>query len=374
MEELRQCCAPISENKRCFRMVVANSDHCPVHRPNARKLYLRYKNICGKVDRFKFSNKISTILKYYVLLTKAYEARRKHRLIAYVPECYDYGHNKQFEIIMNKIQECEILLHNIYQSQSSTKVLDEVEKIEEVEEVEEVEEQEEDLQYKTNKVKRFKNRRIKDKEEDNRLLDKYIEANREVYQTKWNMMNILDQLMTKLTKCFVNADDTELIIIKIAIWNLLRELYRVGFFMDNFQIGKCNCCSESAALNISSLQCGCMKRFIVIESPFIFKLFMDQFTIDTIDKAKLSLTNKLGELCPLVYDLSVLYNIYGLGFLNLKFYLINKDGKFRLIINNNYTPKMSSITYDRLNRTSLHKLKEQLEIHTIAKDINDYYR
>src|SRR6266513_685025 len=92
MKELRQCCALLEQHKRCSKTSIGSSDHCQSHRQIAKPLYIQYKKLHDQIDRFRLNTANEyNLMKYYSLLSQTYEARRKHRNMAYVPECYDYG-------------------------------------------------------------------------------------------------------------------------------------------------------------------------------------------------------------------------------------------------------------------------------------------
>lgn len=320
MEERRQCCAPVSVNKRCPELALGNSDHCPTHRQKAKTLYLRYKSLCIKVDKFKCSSDAQSLSKYYTLLEEAYEARKTHRLMAYVPECHDYGHNKQFEILRDKISQCERSLKLLNETKISSEEESDTEIYQEVA-------CPEITPNPYTAMKRFKKKRMRDEQEELRLLDQYIEANKEIYEQKRILVNILDELTTKLTNYFCCSDNTELMIIKIAFWNLLRQLYISGFFLQDFKIYRCDCCDEPSVMDISPLHCNCMNRL----TDSNFRFFIDRFTIDTLEKAKFALTTKLGALCLLVHDLIDVYKRYGTNFVLFSFYLTEEKGRLCLI-------------------------------------------
>src|SRR5437868_14767322 len=109
----KQCCATTASG-RCINCTVSmQSDHCYIHRNRSNKLYLQYKQICETAYNLNIDRSISNVkerIKYltecHQIFVRAYNARLKHRHYAYVPECYDSGHNHQFKIIQDKINKC----------------------------------------------------------------------------------------------------------------------------------------------------------------------------------------------------------------------------------------------------------------------------
>ena len=144
-----QCCSPTINNKRCVNQVFKSSRHCKTHYPYANKLYMKYKKICdvaynlniNTVDhnkKYNTNNNTNTnanisrkkvvdvedfkkiimekhdyFTHCYVWLNKAFTARLQHRKYAFVPECYDDGHNYQFEMLQDKINLCETKLMEV---------------------------------------------------------------------------------------------------------------------------------------------------------------------------------------------------------------------------------------------------------------------
>ena len=122
MLQPNQCFAP-SKNGRCTNKSLKNSSHCELHGPKATKLRHKYKKLCDLVKNIdlnkKFddiSSKISYITACYDLYDKAFEARLNHREYAIAPDLYDQGHDYQFIDLNNKINKCEEILNNLYES------------------------------------------------------------------------------------------------------------------------------------------------------------------------------------------------------------------------------------------------------------------
>src|SRR5579872_2882101 len=138
-DTFKQCCAPIEpiknfpliENKnvqfeRCPNKIYKGY-HCEDHFKKANELYKQYKKTCKiayKLHPEKVNitiNDIPTIqenIKYlfkcYIWYKNAYENRMKHRNYAFTPETSDYGHNKQFILIQDKINICNDRLELLY--------------------------------------------------------------------------------------------------------------------------------------------------------------------------------------------------------------------------------------------------------------------
>lgn len=123
------CCAPVN-GKRCEGTIVNGSKHCEIHYKTATKLYKEYKRICNIVEELDITpyskdkttpeEKVNHLLKCYNLLTKAYEARMKHRNYAFTFETRDRGHDYQFVLLSQKINCCEASLEALYKSYKQT--------------------------------------------------------------------------------------------------------------------------------------------------------------------------------------------------------------------------------------------------------------
>ena len=104
-----------------------------------------------------------------------------------------------------------------------------------------------------------------------------------------------------------------------------------------------------------------------------FRLFLNQISIPTLERIYHILNNKLVLLCPIISDLVQVYRIYGINFVRCGFVLIKKDIDiklnrkiFHLEEYNIDQTKYHNLTMDRLQRTSLNRLKEEFIIDKIA--------
>jgi len=205
-----QCCANTPNNKRCTNLAISGSNHCNLHRAKAISLYKDYKKLSDIVDNMKlnkkFDNKqaqIDYLMKYYILLNKTFDARTKHKQYAFVPECSDEGHEYQFVKLQKQINECEILLSTLY------------------EEVKEVKEEIREIKPKNNKqveipldnkskslasrIKAYKEFRKQKEEEENMLMNKYIEENKLLLLKRKDLsdkiLKLIDEIFDPLDIC-----------------------------------------------------------------------------------------------------------------------------------------------------------------------------
>lgn len=117
-----------STSQRCTRQVYESSKHCDVHYKKAQRLYLHYKKLCESANNLDINKpitnrrkKIAHLRRCHNLLAKAYNARLQHRNYAFAPECYDFGHNLQFQIIQEKIDRCSDELYALTSKAIGTK-------------------------------------------------------------------------------------------------------------------------------------------------------------------------------------------------------------------------------------------------------------
>lgn len=212
MSEQKQCCAPLSNGKRCPKDIIDDSSiHCEDHYPRGIRLYKTYKILSKftktinltKVDTFSETlNKIKYLNECYLAYFKAYEGRMEHRLYGLVPECYDYGHNKQFKIIMDNINYCESELENLYEQYFKEKQPLEVLKDKDaaagkIDIEEEVRSSDEYLKIQEiiEKVNNFKKKRANDKREENIAIEHYIKENKKIINQK---LVLVDEIITLL--------------------------------------------------------------------------------------------------------------------------------------------------------------------------------
>jgi hypothetical protein len=124
-----QCTAFRLNDIRCNNKVVNNSLHCEYHRDKARKLYFKYKDLHKKCEYIEntpctsnnIDDKIDYHTKLYAIYKKIYVAREKHTKYAFVPECRDEGHNYQFNLLNDKMNDCHKILENLLKIKKNTR-------------------------------------------------------------------------------------------------------------------------------------------------------------------------------------------------------------------------------------------------------------
>jgi hypothetical protein len=255
MDHDNQCCA-IENNIRCVNNVIGHSNHCTDHIGPAKILYKKYKKICDVAYNLDLNKNVSNIeehVKYiiecYEMFNKAYDARMAHRKYAFVPECYDYGHDYQFIFIKNKILECEKILSEL-QMQYHRALMYETNNYT-ILNNEDVNIKEEDI-FNIDIIPKTimeSNKRRNDTEQDvNEIMDKYIKENQEILKKKEILNRLfiecIDNIVYKyIDKKYLSYYQTELqkLLIRVSIFHVICKLYRMEYFTDEFEPEKCQC-------------------------------------------------------------------------------------------------------------------------------------
>lgn len=115
-----QCPAPTAEGTRCQLLRLNNSKHCHLHQPEAKRLYMRYHELNNVLERLDptvilATEDTATILRLLSLTQKIYSARKQHQQYAFVDECFDIGHQYQYERLTTLISRCELRLAILFQ-------------------------------------------------------------------------------------------------------------------------------------------------------------------------------------------------------------------------------------------------------------------
>lgn len=278
-----QCCANINvsgekEMKRCENEVTTSAYHCVEHYDGARKLYKKYKKICDvayKMDINKSIKDIEDQRKYlhkcYGMFNKAYEARKKHREYSFSPECYDRGHNIQFEILSKKMKLCELKLYEIYKHYETNYKRNQNEKQRQDEEERTIRDKEKQEELTKNMSILFERSQFKQGEEKYNQIVKYIKRPKKkgyIWERKlgsdkeydmWqdeleaNIQRgieeknkkliykdiIVDKLVEKLYGMMEKYFEDELYVY-IVMWHTLIRLYTIGYFDEDHEPTRCN--------------------------------------------------------------------------------------------------------------------------------------
>lgn len=100
--DLEQRCCAVIPSGRCHSSALGTSKHCQTHNAQAVSLYRKYKKYSKRLDALDIEDllmfgDLRSLLKTYFLLDLVYRLRLEHRLYAFSSDCYDDGHNYQFD-------------------------------------------------------------------------------------------------------------------------------------------------------------------------------------------------------------------------------------------------------------------------------------
>ncbi len=328
--------AEIHVLSRCTSPTIKESDHCIVHYNTAKKLYLTYKKICSVAYNYDIEKKIENttdrikyLLKCYSWLNKAFDARMTHKKYAYVPECSDKGHEKQFRIIQTKIDLCEKILSELYEKNVNSDIIIHSDNTTGAK----VESEPIIIPKKINKCQT--QRKITETDY-NDLMESYIKENKEILEQKKKLLTHITAFVFKLFNIKKNTETTtdDIFLSCIAARNIVTELYDIGYFDKVYKPEKCTqCkCNEYVSYEMELFcRCGCMYEFDTIYeyfgrcSQFSIKFFYE-----------LLLFNKQ-KISPIVSDFKKLYHIYDYGITNLQVEFKWDESVHRLCMLQSYT-------------------------------------
>jgi len=342
MEHNNQCCA-LDNNIRCTKSVIGHSNHCTDHCAPAKKLYKKYKKICDiayKLDLTKnYSNiedNIKYILECYKMFNIAYDARMAHRKYAFVPECYDDGHDYQFIFIKKKILECEKILGEL-QVQYKRAINYKTNKYT-ILNNEEVEIQNNEIFNIDNvpKVIIESNKKRYDTENDvNEIMDNYIKANQELLRKREILQKLfitcIDDLIykhieNKYLKYY--QSDLQKLLIRVSIFHIIYKLYVIKYFTDNFSPEKCKCntCANYMPYKFQ-ITCRCVYEYGTFEN---YINHVDETTIKIIYNGLLMYSKKY---IPIFHDMFLMFLIFSDEMLFMNLELRWDDNSNRLKLN-----------------------------------------
>jgi len=344
-----QCCAIGLNNARCKNTCIGSSDHCESHRDTAVKLYHNYKKLQDKVDSLDFDknikntkNKIDYVMKCYFLLKRTFLARSKHRQYAYVPECHDDGHDYQFIKLTKQIDECENKLTSLYKIHEKETTIEE----------DQDEENEIGHSSENEKIRKQIRKFKKTRNDTDEWIEKYNKENEEILSKRLNYIRLIDEEAISL------FGDDDLFIKNVALFNMVRKLYSIGYFFDTFKPNKCQHCNCGNYMPFDvKLACSC-----IIDNNTVFKYF----NLSTEDVLKLyyeTLTKNKEKIRPIVEDLKLLYLLYNEQIICIRLWLEWNIDQNRLILVENYLPpQIKTSKLLSLNRLKNNAYSKRIEM------------
>lgn len=296
MCDQKRCYAPIKGGKRCPNFTLSNKLHCEEHFPKGLQLYNSYKEVCNKTDLYSVNHiskyetlqqKIRYLHEFYCLLIRAYKGRLLHKNYGFVPELFDRGHDRQFEIIMETISVIEDNLSSLYEEFTRKPEVKEEIQID-VPEVEMVIE----------KVRTFKRKRVDDSKVIESTLNKYIKENKKF---KEEMDDIVSKCLNLLIKLCKGDNYSKL----FGLYHLIGRLHDISYFVVEYKPVKC--CSECTDFMLyeAKITCSC------ISEHDNMKDFLNDIHIDSLKSFYDIMTNNKYPIRYICDDYNSLWKTYG---------------------------------------------------------------
>lgn len=331
------CTAVMPDGTRCNKIVKRGKNHCNIHYDKAQKLRHKYKKVWDIVSAFNLNSSSDTnhLMKTYGALNKAYHARLAHRSYAFVPECWDWGHNYQFELVQTKMDLCEQKLAVMYEK----------------EKVEETPPDKQIVLFKPEIVappkpkapskkvskkskKKRKNKKSKHKPSNDKILDAYIEENEAIREEKTQLCILILNILEKMV-----GDDYDPLIFFSVLFSMISKLCEGGYFEKDYKPHLCSepgCkeCCDRIYLDRLFCDCGCAYN----EDTFV--IYMKRQYTCTLKKFCEILLMHKQKILSLINDVKYYYKIFGMEMLFISYELIYVEDKKRIVLRQ--TPKEKS--------------------------------
>lgn len=288
-----QCFASCEDkNSRCLNDVVGTSNYCLKHQNKATKLYNEYKYLSNRVNKLKIKElDIISLLKAYSLINKTYIARLNHRRYAIAPECYDEGHNYQFEKLKKMLKKVEFLLSKSYYLKNDTKIESNSSSSSE-------NNNRPILVSKNINPKKERKERIAYEKEVDEWIKIYTIQNKLIITERKKLSELtLDLLVNLYSQIYKPGEKFNLIVLAMATFNVTRTLRTIGYFDKDFKPNECSCgCGEIIEYDLR-MGCKCIKNMCCI---YEYLMMMKINNLKTFYGEMLLNKNKL---LPFLYDI-----------------------------------------------------------------------
>lgn len=270
MCDQKLCSAPNGKN-RCVNLALQGKLHCSDHIKQALTLYNQYKSVCDELENYSIDKifsperksilqKIQYLHKYYCLLMRVYNGRKKHKQTCFVPDLEDPGHEKQFEIIDETVFQIIDKLIQLYAQHlkaQEEKIPSDQKESKQIEDV-------------IDTVKKYHKKRINDAKLTEGLLNKYIKENMKIKEDHSRLIDSCITLMRQLSG-ITEDDNTCYDYAKLfCFYHLLRSLAKMGYLTGEFKPQKCDCpksCGKYAFYTVK-IVCGCISHHDTIDEFF----------------------------------------------------------------------------------------------------------
>lgn len=304
-----QCCA-FSGNKRCENIVIEHTNHCQTHYGPAIKMYKKYKKICDVAYKLDLNKSFKTILENinylvdcYKWYNLAFNARMEHRKYAFVPECYDEGHDYQFVFIKNKILECEKLLCEMNIANERKKVLNDnyYDYLDNQDNILIPYEPSQSESINISEVIVRNNKERQKVEEDvEEIMDRYRKENEELLRKRDKLQNLIIDYLDD----FLEKHNQNRYIMYVAVYSVVKELAKAYYFVPEYKpVQCCHNCSNYVATPFV-LSCRCLYNY---EN---FKQFLNRADDNSLKVLYRFLIQESKKYEPIFLDFLNLYYIF----------------------------------------------------------------
>jgi hypothetical protein len=330
-----QCCAVLRNKERCYREAIDHTTHCVEHHTKALQLYNKYKKICDVAYELDIEKEIENVedrvkhlMHCYGSLNDAFHARLMHRQYAFVPECYDEGHNYQFKMLNNKIELCEKKLENVFRNYQTIQIECE-------------EEIEQELSDKKNEsaqltiqeeIIKEKAKRINASKEEDLLIEEYAKQNKEVLTSRDKMIKLCADAMVKYYPDLFTITPEDQVTPAILLHNLICMLNDARYFFSDFKPKSphgwiCDCKKCNTKIMEIKLGCDCMTKYNDIKN------YLQIITEARLRRFYEILLTEQEKLKPIVNDMYNHYSKekYDLVYANMILYWNVKMNRYHLI-------------------------------------------
>lgn len=337
-DDENQCCAVNDNNKRCQKSAIHGTYHCQEHFVMARKLYKKYKKICDIAYNLDIEKRFSDITKQvnhvmncYVWLNKAFDARMTHRKYAFVPECYDKGHDLQFVLITEKIIKCEEILTKLFTKHQN----ENIKLLKNSSETNNEDSQSYDLSEDSTSsddsnngaglynnyditnvpkdIRRLNEMRKETEEDVNKKIEMYISENRVLLEKRRILKTLIINCVRQLIPKKYTSTSKNIFLFCVGIHHLVRHLYNNNYFSDDYEPDRCKDCNCNNFVGYEiKLSCKCIESKLIYGDDVEYTAYeyfelLNDFTLRKFYELLLKNTKKIK---PLVDDMIYLYYFY----------------------------------------------------------------
>ena len=340
IDNKKMCCAPVANGERCTKQTVSTKvDHCSEHIEEAVYLYNLYKSICKIAN----SKNMDLIIKdptkcllhlqqCHSALVDSYEARLKHHLFAYVPQCSDKGHMDQLQIIKDKIEICRqkitTQLTLIKEKPHKKKGLPFQDNyFSSIQDQEEIIIEDNTLQCVVQNISKevavFKKKQSEDDLAFDKILKDNIRKNKKIAKERRKAAALCANLISN--EIGFDVDNT--FFNQIALINLIVETYNLGYYNEDYCPVKCICSAYEPFQTKNGCPCLLKK-----DRDAISYLYDCSITTPHLKLIYNIILGNLDKIRPMISEYMNCYKIHGIKLLNKIITFTWYDEKQRLIL------------------------------------------